>query len=233
VIRLPDFICVGAQKAGTSWLHKQLACHPQIYMKVKEVNYFYTQNDLFWYAEHFEDASSCQICGDISPNYSAFAEVPARINLECPGAKILFLLRSPVDRAFSQWRMARHLGNIPLETSFLEAFEQNMQFMKERGEYARIIKDYTRFFPLHSRSQVFWYDTIVMEPAALVKDVLTFIGADPHWQSPHLNDIVWSNPDPGSIDPTDAREVGLYYEPFDDSLRTLLAVNQLPWDKTS
>ncbi|WP_273773147.1 sulfotransferase domain-containing protein [Brucella intermedia] len=228
--RLPNFICVGAQKAGTTWLYRQLEKHPQIYMRLKEINYFHKQHDFAWYIDHFKDARSDQICGDISPNYGAFQHVSKKIHDECPNVQILHFLRNPVDRAFSQWRMARYLGNMPRELSFIECFRQNLQYIRERGEYVRIIEEYADYFPLNDQSRVFWYDDIRFKPDRLLVDVLNFIGVDHLWQSPHLNEIVWPSPDPGLISHADALEVKAYYEPFDMRLRQLLRKAHLPWD---
>jgi hypothetical protein len=229
-LRLPDFICVGAQKSGTTWLYKQLLSHPQVFMPAKELDYFYGSKDLIWYGQQFEGAGVGQRCGDISPNYAAFIGVSEQIHATCPDAVILHLLRDPVSRAYSQWRMARYLGNIPLEMCFIEAFRSNSQFMKRRGEYAIILREYDRFFPLGQASEVFWYDEIRDRPDQLIKAVLAFVGVEPNWRSPYLNEVVWPSPDPGFIEADDAREVRRYYEPFDEELRTLLRVGRLPWD---
>jgi hypothetical protein len=230
-MRLADFICVGAQKAGTTWLYVQLSNHPQIFMKNKELNHFNSSDDVTSYAQHFEDASPLQRCGDISPNYAAFADLSTRVYATCPDAVILHLLRDPADRAYSQWKMARHLGNISPEMTFIEAFRSNLQYIKRRGEYSVILKEYLSLYPLQSRSQVFWYDDIRRQPAILLAQIMEFIGVDPSWRSPHLEDVVWPSLQSGVVDPDHALEVRRYYQPFDDELRALLGVEHLPWDK--
>lgn len=229
-VRMPDFICVGAQKSGTSWLYEQLRFHPQVSMKRKEYDHFFRSTDRDLYAKNFEDTPPGMICGDVSPNYAAFEEVAERIADVCPDVKILHILRDPVERAFSQWKMARNLGNIPRDAGFIGAFRNNMQYMRRRGEYATIIQEYARFFPLNARSAVFWYSDISQRPADLLERIMSFIQIDPTWRSPRLADIVWPSPEPGQIRPDEAAEVGRYYEPFNDELRALLGVRQLPWD---
>ena len=228
---MPDFVCVGAQKSGTTWIYEQIRAHPQVFMNHKEFDHFFRSTDLELYSKNFDHIPSGMICGDISPNYAAFEAVSDSIHNACPDTLILHILRNPVDRAFSQWKMARHLGNIPRDVSFLDAFRNNLQYMKRRGQYADIIREYARFFPLNDRSAVFWYDDIVRQPVNLLKKISSFIRIDPTWRSPHLDNIVWPSPEPGTIRHEDAIEVGCYYEPFDDQLRILLGVQQLPWDR--
>ena len=162
-MRVPDFICVGAQKAGTTWLYKQISRHPQVLLRTKELDFFFKipTLDLNWYSAHFDEALTFQLCGDISPNYAAFVGRVRQIYYFCPDARIIHLLRNPVERAFSQWKMAREPSNIPYQVTFLSAFSNNMQYMKRRGEYISIIDEYDYFYPLGSKPAVFWYDDIV------------------------------------------------------------------------
>ena len=52
-MRPPYFICAGAQKSGTTWLYAQVSSHPQVFMREKELNYFYRDLPLSWYSEKF------------------------------------------------------------------------------------------------------------------------------------------------------------------------------------
>jgi hypothetical protein len=193
-MRLPDFICVGAQKSGTTWLYEQISRHPQVFMPAKELDFFFKPLDLSWYCEQFSATLSTKISGDISPNYAAFLDLACRIHDICPDSLIIHLLRDPVERAFSQWKMARHLGNIAPEISFIDAFRQNLQFMKRRGEYVRILDEYGRFYPLGERSAVFWYDDIAIRPGDMMSRIQAFLGVDSDWQSPALKGVFWPSP---------------------------------------
>lgn len=230
-MRVPDFICAGAQKSGTTWLYAQINRHPQIFMQEKELNYFYRDLPLSWYQEQFVGASGEQLCGDISPNYAAFEGLAGTIHSLCPQALMLHLLRNPVDRAFSQWKMARYLGNIPHEAPFIDAFRQNMQFMKRRGEYVVILEEYASHYPLGDRLGVFWYDDIGRRPADLFRDICVFLGIDPGWRPQELGAIVAPSPERRVIDASDAEEVAAYYQPFDKRLCALLGISSLPWSQ--
>src|SRR5262245_65327246 len=186
-MRFADFICAGAQKSGTSWLYAQLRGHPQVFMTAtKELNFFYRELPVSWYGDQFAEAAEGQRCGDISPNYAAFAGLAERIHGVCPNARILHLLRDPVQRAFSQWKMARHLGNIPRETPFIQAFRDNLQYMRRRGEYSVILEEYGRFYPWGKRLAVFWYDDIKRRPADLMCRIMDFLDLDSKWTPANL-----------------------------------------------
>jgi hypothetical protein len=229
-MRFPDFICVGAQKAGTTWLYEQLWRHPQVFMRTKELDFFFRSLSLDWYSSHFTEAPEFQICGDISPNYGAFVGLAHKVKDVCPFAKIIHLLRNPVCRAVSQWKMARELGNIPLGITLIDAFRENMQYMKRRGEYITIIDEYHEFFPLNHMSAVFWYDDIRTAPRTLVQDVANFLGIDPDWESPLLYEIIEENPDKTPPPSEAIVEIAEYYEPFNARLRLRLGLNSLPWE---
>jgi hypothetical protein len=228
-MRLPDFICAGAQKVGTTWLYAQLSRHPQVFMPRKEFDFFFRDLPLSCYEAQFSGAAAGQRCGDISPNYAAFAGLAERIHETCPDAVIIHLLRNPVTRAFSQWKMARHMGNIPRDTPFIEAFRTNLQYIRRRGEYAVIIEEYARFWPLGERLAVFWFDDIKTRPAALLREIMVFCRLDPEWESDGLRAIVAPSQEATLIGAQDAAEVADYYAPFDRELCSLLGLASLPW----
>jgi hypothetical protein len=125
-MRLPDFICIGAQKAGTTWLYEQLLGHPDVFMPRKELDFFFGSLHLSGYGAHFDSAAEQQVCGDISPNCAAFEGLAERIYNVCPNVCIIHMLRDPVERAFSQWEMARFIGRIPRDVPFTEAFRSDI-----------------------------------------------------------------------------------------------------------
>ena len=101
----PDFIGIGAQKSGTSWLFKNLRKHPQLYFpETKEIHFFdwYFYKGLNWYCKHFKDADISQYKGEITPCYSILSEEKIKfIHQINPKLKIILLLRNPIERAWS------------------------------------------------------------------------------------------------------------------------------------
>ena len=130
---LPEFVIIGAAKAGTTSLYGWLSDHPAVSpASRKEVHYFdysyYRGED--WYRAHFPlertlAARSAELgvrcmTGEASPTYISHAWAPQRLAQMLPDAKLLVALRDPVERAYSQFQMSRREGEEPLE-SFAEA----------------------------------------------------------------------------------------------------------------
>ena len=120
---LPDFLLIGAAKAGTTTLHAWLAAHPCVAASTtKEVHYFdysyYRGED--WYRSHFPRAAERQafasehgrpfLTGESSPTYLAHQWAPQRIAQALPEVRLLIALRNPVDRAYSQYQMSCREG---------------------------------------------------------------------------------------------------------------------------
>ncbi len=118
--RLPDFLGLGVQKGGTTTLQKLLEQHPGAFLPAaKELHYFslrFAEGEV-WYREQFVPAIAAQRCGEITPYYLFHPEVPARVHALLPHARLIVLLRDPVDRALSQYFHSRRLG---FETLSLE-----------------------------------------------------------------------------------------------------------------
>ena len=107
--RLPDFIIIGAAKAATTSLHAILDQHDAIFMpKIKEPEFF-ARDDLYeqgidGYQAKFSAARPNQIIGEASTIYSMcplFPKAPTRIKKHIPNAKIIYIMREPVKRAYS------------------------------------------------------------------------------------------------------------------------------------
>ncbi len=118
--RLPDFLGLGVQKGGTTSLHRMLEKHPGVYLPpAKEVHYFslnYAEGET-WYRAQFSPASPAQSCGEITPYYLFHPEVPKRMHASLPQARLIVLLRDPVERALSQYFHSCRLGleSLPIE----------------------------------------------------------------------------------------------------------------------
>jgi hypothetical protein len=116
--RLPQFLGLGVQKGGTTTLQKLLEQHPQVWLSPKkELHYFSLHFDRGpeWYSQFFADASPGQCCGDITPYYLFHPEAPQRIADLLPEARLIVLLRDPVERCLSQYFHSRRLGLESLE----------------------------------------------------------------------------------------------------------------------
>jgi hypothetical protein len=150
---LPDFLIIGAQRAGTTSLYRYLARHPAVgpVVLTKGAHYFDTNYDkgLDWYRAHFPTRWTKArakrrlgvdlITGEGSPYYVFHPLAPARIAETLPEAKFLLMLRDPVERAYSHYQheLARGFEDL----SFEEALEAEPERLA--GERERMIQDPT------------------------------------------------------------------------------------------
>jgi len=143
-VMLPNFIMIGAAKAGTTALYWYLAEHPQVFMSpMKETNYFaygldeqghllYGDPELHrfrvqsWseYEALFTGAGDAAAIGEVSPIYLECPQAAARIRQRLPGARIVCGLREPVDRAYSDFRDHRISANPGEMTKLVQRVRQ-------------------------------------------------------------------------------------------------------------
>jgi len=151
---LPDFLVIGAQKAGTTALYAYLSWHPGIGgPSWKEVSFFdrhYRRGEA-WYRGHFPNALRGWIAersngrplvvGEASPSYMFHPLAPQRVRDVVPDVRLIALLRNPTDRAYSQYQHEVALGREPL--SFEEALDAEEERL--RGEVERMTADASYF----------------------------------------------------------------------------------------
>jgi hypothetical protein len=228
----PDFIGIGAQKAGTTWLYRNLRAHPQIWMPKKEIHYFDQRiNDTSfslrarvlgkrpedetwrqqvrywtgvylkqfslpgliwvykyymrppnddWYAALFR-AGVGKTTGEITPNYSVLERAQiAHVREIMPDARIVFMMRNPLERAWSQTvmyfdkREGRRIEEVR-EEDFL-AFTRSQSSL--HTDYLRTLANWGSYFP---KDQVFigFLEDIHFYPNRLLSRLYRFLGVDP------------------------------------------------------
>lgn len=192
-----DWLCIGAQKAGTSTLYRLLRDHPELYVPPgKEVPIFdrdATPAELDAYtAEHLPaEARAGRRAGTVTPQYLSDPATAARVHGHLPGARIVAILRDPVERARSQHRMSVRRGIE--ERSFAEAAGAQVRAIERgeaidpdsetdtyvgRGLYGRLLAPwYERYGP--DRVLVVWTADLDADPAATVLAVQRFLGVEP------------------------------------------------------
>jgi sulfotransferase family protein len=158
--RLPTFLIIGAMKGGTSTLARTLAQHPQVFVpRGKEMHFFDQHFDrgLDWYRSWFEDAGAATAVGEASPTYLHNDEALSRMAGTLPDARLIAILRDPVDRAYSHyWHNVRR-GREPL--SFREALEaepgrrespsgrKGVYAYVDQGRYVRQLQKVVMLYP--------------------------------------------------------------------------------------
>ena len=130
-LRFPAFYVAGAQKAGTTSLAADMAAHPDLFIPHEKECHFFTAHadDASWYSRKFSGAKDHQICGDCTPYYLFHPFAAKWMQELTPGAKIIVLLRNPVDRAISHFWHARqrHLEELPSFQQALDAEEGRLR----------------------------------------------------------------------------------------------------------
>ena len=119
--RLPDFLIIGAQRSGTSTLYEYITRHDGVARAArKEVHFFdtYFDNGLDWYRAQFPFRDQ-RLTGEASPSYLFLPFVPARVKAALPSAKLIVILRNPIDRALSSYhhRARKKTETRPLEVA--------------------------------------------------------------------------------------------------------------------
>jgi hypothetical protein len=150
VVTLPTFLGIGVPRAGTTWLHEVLASHPDVYVPTrrKEVRFFsqhYSQG-IRWYEGFFppaERAARYLAIGEVSPDYFYASDCPERISSVPSVAKLILLLRNPVDRAYSQYGLRVQIGK---SSESFEAFLSLRPQAIEWGYYSRYLGSFWRYF---------------------------------------------------------------------------------------
>lgn len=194
---LPNFIGIGVQKGGTSWLHKQLTKHPDVFIPKdrKEIHFFddYFDRGVEWYEKFFpEDASSFKAVGEITPRYIYEENVTKNIAATLPeNTKFIVSLREPVSRAFSHYQMTFQSGEGQRYKDFDDFMESHPHGFK-RGLYADQIARYFEFFKPGQFLFLVYEETFKDEagPAKTLKNVQKFLGISPFQMDENISERV-------------------------------------------
>jgi hypothetical protein len=225
---LPDFLCIGAQKAGTTWLYRNIKHHPNIWVPpIKEIHYFdhptwlplivsvYRTADLVslrnitkrlsehkqpkhkqylgwylryllfprndpWYKSLFAPGPG-EIAGDITPDYATLKESRvARIHALVPEAKIIYILRNPIQRAWSQANMRHKLWKEwGIESIKGQQIDKYLDKRRRSGHSAYIqnLATWGRFFP-ERQLRILFFDQLAQDSRSFLKGVYQFLDVD-------------------------------------------------------
>jgi len=207
-VALPDFFIIGAPKAGTTALHAALAAHPSLFMSsVKEPKFFLTDGpppsrgggpgDVQTYREHiwgrpeyealFAAAPPGALRGESTPFYLYNQAAQERIRALVPDAKLIVILRDPVERAHSNWTHLWSAGLDPIgdfvpacseEDARVAAGWADFWHYTRLGKYGEQLEN---LFLRFGQEQVFIlrYRALIDAPAQTLDDICQFLGVHP------------------------------------------------------
>lgn len=202
---LPNFFLVGAHKAGTTAVARFLGQHPEVFMSpVKEPRYFalagesrtftgpgdpansfdrHREED---YRELFGGVEAEKAVGEASTIYLYHRDAAENIRRRVPEARIIAILRQPVDRAYSNFLHCRRDGQESYE-DFLDALKQEanrvesgwgpLWHYQRKGRYAAQLARYLRHFP-REQILVAIYDELKRNPVGLLQRIYSFLGVE-------------------------------------------------------
>ena len=209
-----DFIVIGAQKAGTTTLFEHLRSHPELYLPPGKEQHFFSCDEIYdagwsqFAAATFGGAPEGVLWGKVTPGYMAGCPIradraaqprppertekiiPERIRATCPDVKLIAILRDPVERCISHYRMSALGGSSFAQGSIDQVMADlltpaTLEYARRIrragfitwGEYGRILEGYYATFP---RQQIFVCFTTELEtaPRELMRDLFSFLGVD-------------------------------------------------------
>lgn len=176
---LPDFIVIGAMKAGTTTLHSSLEMHPSIEMsKFKETNFFSKRFDkgIDWYSSQFSKGN--KIIGEASPSYSrkhVYPGVAERIYETLPHCKIIYVLRDPIDRLISHLHHDLYRDRLS-QREIDEKVLEDPQYINA-SKYYNQISDYLKYF---KKEKILFveFNSLKKQPSLTLNNIFGFLGVE-------------------------------------------------------
>jgi len=240
---LPDFVIVGGQRCGTTSLFESLAKHRVIDASLnKEVHYFDLsfERGVEWYRAHFplESKLAGRVTFEATPNYLASVHAPKLMQSVIPDVKLIALLRNPVDRAHSSWKLRTYEGSE--NRPFAEAVEDELtgmtmtyddvdddrKAMVARAmrwsyvEKSRYAEHFARWFEFFDREQalILESEALFANPSEGLAAIEAFLGIehDPTMQLPRTNFTAAL-----AIDPGFRQYLNEYFAPHNERLEAM------------
>lgn len=210
---LPNVFIAGAQKSGTTTLHRLLESHPQAYTPAdrQEIHFFDLEDNfrrgVDWYRSLFAGWNGEAVIFQTSPMYIYRPEVPARIAETCPEARFIFILRNPVERAYSHYWHEIRAGSERL--SFEDALAREPDRLRrgpaaqrrfsyvDRGRYAAQLSRFFDQFP-RERIQVHLTEDLKADPVAVARPMTEFLGLPEDTWIERIGEREWHR-NPGQV----------------------------------
>jgi hypothetical protein len=196
---LPNFLIVGAAKSGTSSLWHYLRAHPDVFVPSQKEIYFFDRDPVFkrgidWYASLFAEAGSKKAVGEATPSYIASPAAPERMASIVPNARLVAILRNPIDRAYSHylhtryyaWERASFAEAVARERSAPEGSEWPYYLLFSR--YLPQLERLAKHFP-REQILVLLLDDLQRDPVQAFKTLCGHLGIDESVIPPNVGEV--------------------------------------------
>jgi hypothetical protein len=235
---LPTFLIIGAQKSATRWLRYNLGLHPDVYAADTEIQFFnngarFNELGSDWYRAQFEDWNGERVVGEATPGYMFWRHRPTvvteRIHSVVPDVRLIAILRSPVDRAYSA--MLHHIAHekLPKETD-LVAYVQSIPPERDPlgiisgGWYAESLQPFVDVFG--DQLLVVLHDDINDDARGLYARALRHVGVSNAMTPPGLDEVRFAyrqrrGVDAGAAKPLTSKDRRSLYEFFESDVAKL------------
>jgi len=193
---LPNTIIIGAMKCATTSLHYYLDQHPEIHMsKIKELWFFVEghtgQHSIQWYSSHFD--RQLPIRGEASTGYTMYPQfrgVPARMHRQLPHAKLIYIIRDPIERIISHYTHLLAIGeeNRPFEQAIgLTQLDPDNHYLAFSQYYRQLEK----YFPYYPQENIYILTTesLMHKRLETIAGIFRFLNVDSQFTSPKFHHI--------------------------------------------
>ena len=188
-----DLLGIGVQKAGTTWLHRMLAAHPEVFMaqgEDKDLRFFSAHYDYgyAWYEQHFEAGGRFKLRGEFSTSYFYCQDAPLRVHRYHAGMRLVLCLRDPVARLISHHKHEIRLGRVTGDLSLERGIANNPSYV-EQSLYLAQLARWLEHFPLNGIHIVI-FEHLFADPAKQVRELYEFVGAAPSFTPATLHERI-------------------------------------------
>jgi len=183
--KLPNFVFIGPDKSGSTWINKILNNHSSVYVSPAKDTYYFDRNYFrgkSWYLNQFPNSSKFPVVAEVCHDYLFSPIAAERIASDLPDVRLMVTLREPIDRAYSAYLYMRALGMTRL--SFEDAVLEYPNLLRN-GLYALHLESYFSLFE-KSRIYVSVFDDLNSDPQLFADHLFGYLGVDSISLSPSL-----------------------------------------------
>lgn len=184
-MRLPNFLIVGTMKSGTTTLRDYLGTHPEVYLAPGEVQFF-ADDELYgrglgWYESQFAGAGAARFIGEKCGTYCYYPRAAERLHSHLPNAKLIWLFREPIARAYSNYWHAVSRGKERLSFEDAVAREPTRGPWRSYLQRSRYVDQVRNLLALYPREQMYFalFEDLASSPLSVLSGICRFLGVAP------------------------------------------------------